>query len=114
MVQVPPFAATTKPFTHCVPDAGATMAKAPGPPVLATVGFAVNVSGPLPLLVTVIVPVLTVLVAGVVVSTGLGAEKPTTACRAVPLRAIGEPVTTSTAPPGGEPVTTSTAPPGAV
>jgi len=81
------------------------MAKAPGPLVLVTVGFAVNVNGPLPVLVTVIVPVLTVLVAGVVVSTGLGAEKPTTACRAVPLSAIGEPVTTSAAPPGAVPVT---------
>ena len=49
-----------------------------GPAVLVTVGSAVNVNGaevpPLAVLVTVIVPVLTVLLAGVLVNAGDGAE----------------------------------------
>ena len=94
IVQVPPPAATMVPFVQVVPVA--RIAKVPvvpgAPAVLATVGAAVNVSGPVPLLVTVIVPLCADLVP--VTSDGSGPEKPTTAlANPVPVSATGEPVT---------------------
>jgi hypothetical protein len=51
-------------------------------------------SGPVPLLVTVIVPVFVVVVAGVVTSDGVGPEKPTIALAVPPpVSETGEPVT---------------------
>jgi hypothetical protein len=105
IVQVPPPAATTVPFVQ-VPPAGIEKVP-PAVPTFATVGAAVNVSPPVPLLVTVIVLVLVVVFAGVVTINGLGAEKPTTALASpVPVSVTAEPVTGTlavmvTVPPAG-------------
>src|SRR5258706_93318 len=103
MVQAPP-AATTPPLTHCVPEAGATIAKAPVPVTLVTVGAADRVSGPLPVLFTVIVPLLTLPLAGAEFRAGLGPAKPTTARMPVPVRAAGE-LDTASATPADVPLT---------
>jgi hypothetical protein len=67
----------------------------PGPPgFFTTVGAAVKVRLAAPLLLTVIVACFTVLVAGVDVIAGVGAEMPTIAAAVpVPLSVTGEPVT---------------------
>ena len=96
IVHVPPPAATTVPFKQVVPVV--RIEKLPvlpaAPAVLATVGAAVNVSGPVPLLVTVIIPLFVLLVAGVETRGRVGPEKPTTALAVPPpVSVTGEPVT---------------------
>src|SRR6516162_2881900 len=92
IVQVRP-GFTTAPFTQLPP----VMVKGPvfaPPDSFAIEGAAVNVSAPVPLLVTVIVLFLTAVVAGVVTIDGLGAEKATTALASpVPASVTAEPVT---------------------
>jgi hypothetical protein len=75
IVQLAP-GATERPATQVPP----VLEKVPVlGPVLVTVGFAVKTNGPafapLALLVTVMVPVFVVVVAGAVVNAGVGAEK---------------------------------------
>jgi hypothetical protein len=82
IVQVPPPAATTVPFVQVPPVIEKLPVVVAPPPVFATVGAAVNVSAPVPLLVTVIVPLCGVLVP--VTSDGVGPEKPATALAVVP------------------------------
>ena len=74
-----PVGATTVPFAQVPP----VIEKAPGPRTLVTMGAAVSVNepafAPVAVLVTVIVPVFVVVVAGVVVNDGVGAEMLTVA-----------------------------------
>ncbi len=87
-MHVPPFAATVAPAVQVVPAVRIVNLSGVADWFVSVTGVvAASVRAPLPVLVTVIVPVFVVRVAGVLTSDAGDPENPTIACVPLPVRA---------------------------